>query len=435
MTTTVASEMYTYNDSGRMVVEQIDMLNFARQHTTPFYVYSTQRMITNYRAFADAFAGDEPILCYSVKANPNRTVLSTFVEQGAGMDIVSIGEYRRARRAGCSTDRIVFSGVGKRVDEIDEVLTQGLLCCNIESAAEFELIGQRAKALGCVAPISVRVNPDVNANTHHKITTGLLENKFGVDFETAFNLYRRAKEDSHFRVVGVNMHIGSQIVTVDPYAKAGRELVEFCKLLRQEGHKLSTVDFGGGLGIAYKHGEVTPTPDALARVLRPLYKPLQLTPIFEIGRYFVADAGMLITQVLYIKPAKTKRFVVVDAAMNDLMRPALYEAYHEVVPLVQGGALYQEPSDLVGPVCESSDVLAKARNLPQCERGMYLALCDAGAYGASMASTYNSRQLPAEYMLNLGQWAQVSYPLTLEELFAREDCVQWQSASRTDCAN
>ena len=388
---------------------------------TPLYVYSHAAIAENYRAFdaALAAASRKRLVCYAMKACPTLGVLSALVQLGAGVDTVSAGEIQRARTAGVAADKIVFSGVGKRADEIAYALEGGLRCFNVESEPELELIAEVAAGMKRRAPISVRVNPDVDAATHPYISTGLKANKFGVPVGRARSLYRRALALPSIQIVGVDCHIGSQLTQTRPFTDAIERLIELVHQLRDDGIQLESFDLGGGLGIGYEPGASIPTPAdygiAIGRALAPIVA-LDLTIICEPGRVLVGNAGILLTRTLYVKDGEDKKFVIVDAGMNDLMRPALYDAHHEIIPVEQ-----REPSpfvaDVVGPVCETGDFFAHDRTLAQVPRaGDLQAVMCAGAYGFSMSSTYNSRPRAAEVMVRDTRWDVIRDRETLADL-------------------
>jgi diaminopimelate decarboxylase len=387
---------------GVLHAEDVDLRALAAEVGTPFYCYSTATLTRHYRVFAEAFAGTEALVCYAMKANSNQAVLATLAHLGAGMDIVSGGELRRALAAGVPADRIVFSGVGKTREEMADALRAGILCFNVESEPELEALSEVAASLGRVAPISVRVNPDVDPRTHAKIATGKAENKFGIPISRAREVYGRAAALPGIEVTGVDMHIGSQITDLEPFDAAARLLAELARSLLADGHRLKHIDFGGGLGVPYREDhEPPPHPGRFAEVIRRHAGDLELTLIFEIGRMIAGNAGILVTRVLNLKHGEGKLFVIVDAAMNDLIRPTLYDAFHEVRPVVDPGAGTQRfVADVVGPVCESGDYLALAREMPAVKAGDLLAFMTAGAYGAVQASTYNTRLLVPEVMVN-----------------------------------
>lgn len=404
---------------GVLRVEGVSAEALARRFGTPLYAYSAGAVRARLEALRGAFLRRKPLVCYALKANSNRAVCRVLARAGAGADIVSGGELARALRAGFDPARVVFSGVGKTEDEMAAGLRAGLLTFNVESAEELDALARVAGRLGKRAPVSVRLNPDVDPRTHPHITTGRAENKFGVETEEAVALYRRAAKDRRLRVVGVQCHIGSQIVAVSPYKKAAASVAKTVKRLEALGIRLSHIDVGGGIGITYK--DETPLPlRALARALEDAFAPWpDARLLLEPGRCLVADAGILLTKVLYRKKTTKRRFVIVDGAMTDLPRPALYDAWHPVEavrPRRGRGAVV----DVVGPVCESSDFLARGRRLPPLERGDLLAVRKAGAYGFAMSSQYNSRPRAAEVLVDGGKARLVRRRETLKDLDAAE---------------
>jgi diaminopimelate decarboxylase len=413
--------------NGVMHAEAVNLLKLADAVGTPFYCYSTATLERHYRVFADAFTDVPALVCYAMKANSNQAVIKTLARLGAGADVVSEGELKRARLAGIAPHRIMFSGVGKTARELALAVDEGILCVNIESDPELELLSSIAAAKGRVANISVRVNPDVDAKTHHKIATGKSENKFGVPLSRAREVYAHAAKLPGLRVTGVDMHIGSQITELAPFDNAFALLSEFVHQLRGDGHTIEHIDLGGGLGIPYHHDdEPPPHPDAYAAMVKRATKDLGCTLIFEPGRLLVGNAGILVTRVIYLKHGEAKTFVIVDAAMNDLVRPTLYEAHHEVVPV-------REPvvgtrritADVVGPVCESGDFLALGRSLVEPQPGDLLAVMTSGAYGAVQAGTYNSRPLVPEVLVRDTDWALVRPRMEVDEIIALDCLPGW----------
>jgi diaminopimelate decarboxylase len=395
-----ARDAYAYRD-GVLHCEDCDLAELARRLGTPTYVYSRRAILEAYARYVEALAGRRALVCYAMKANSNLAVLQLLARAGSGFDIVSGGELARARAAGADAQRIVFSGVGKTPAEIGAALDCGIACFNVESAAELDTIDRIARAAGRRAPVSLRINPDVDPGTHPYISTGLRHNKFGIAAAEAEELYRRATRMAGIRIVGIDCHIGSQITSVEPYIDAAERLFDLIDRLAAQGIGLQHIDFGGGLGIAYRPGEPTPgigelLASLLACVDRRGHADKLL--IFEPGRSIVGAAGVLLTQVQVLKEGASKHFAVVDAAMNDLLRPALYEAWMDVVPVVPRGGV-PRTYDVVGPVCESADWLARERALA-IEPGDLLAIRAAGAYGMSMASNYNSRGRPAEVLVD-----------------------------------
>jgi diaminopimelate decarboxylase len=400
---------FAYRD-GVLFAEDVDLVALADHVGTPFYCYSTATLNRHYKVFADAFGDVPSLVCFALKANSNQAVIATLARLGAGADIVSSGELLRALKAGVPANKIVFSGVGKTADEMTAALKAGIYCFNVESEPELNALAEVAANLGLAAPVSVRVNPDVDAKTHAKIATGKAENKFGVPLARAREIYARAAKLKGIRVTGIDMHIGSQITDLAPFENATALLVELARDLLKDGHKLEHIDLGGGLGIPYRAGDAEPPlPVDYAAMVKRKTRDLGLKLVFEIGRMIVGNAGILVTRVLYVKRGAAKTFVVVDAAMNDLVRPTLYDAYHEIRPLRPRGGTETIVADVVGPVCETGDYLALDRRLPAVESGDLLAVMTAGAYGAVQASTYNTRALVPEVLVN-GKEAAVVRP-------------------------
>jgi diaminopimelate decarboxylase len=395
---------FEYRD-GRLFAEGVAVADIAAEVGTPFYCYATATLQRHYRAFAGALQALDPLVCYAVKANSNLAVIRTLAELGAGADVVSEGELRRALAAGVPPEKIVFSGVGKTRSEMAFALESGIGQFNVESAPELETLSEVATAAGKTAPIALRVNPDVDADTHHKISTGRKEDKFGIDIDLAPALYARAADLPGLRLVGIAVHIGSQLTKLDPFRAAFLRVADLVRSLRADGLTVERLDLGGGLGIVYE-GESPPHLDDYAAMVAETVGDLGVKLVFEPGRVLVGNAGILVTSVVFVKDTETKRFVIVDAAMNDLMRPALYDAIHNVVPVQDGRNTATRAAEIVGPVCETGDVLAKNVSLPEAVApGDLLAIESAGAYGASMSSTYNTRLPVAEVLVNGDQFA------------------------------
>ena len=395
--------------NGVLHAEAVSLIDLARTVGTPFYCYSTATLERHYRVFSEAFAGEKVVVCYAMKANSNQAVLRTLAKLGAGADVVSGGELKRALVAGIPPGKILFSGVGKTEIELRAALAANILCINVESEPELELLSRLAAETGRTARISVRVNPDVDAGTHHKISTGRSENKFGIPLSRAREVYAHAARLPGIEVTGTDVHIGSQITDLSRMETAFRILSEFVQALRADGHTISHVDLGGGLGIPYYlDREAPPAPDAYAEMVKRVTHNLGCTLIFEPGRMIVGNAGILVTRVIYVKHGEAKNFVIIDAAMNDLIRPTLYEAHHDIVPLVQATRDARTIiADVVGPVCESGDYLALDRALPEPKAGDLLAIMTSGAYGAVQSGTYNTRPLVPEVLVNDDQYAVV----------------------------
>ena len=417
---------FAYRD-GVLHAEAVNLASLAQAIGTPFYCYSTATLERHYRVFAGAFADVPSLVCYAVKANSNQAVIATLARLGAGADVVSGGELKRALAAGVPPDKIMFSGIGKTAAELAAALDQNILCINVESEPELELLSTIAAGKGRTAEVSVRVNPDVDARTHAKIATGRAENKFGIPISRARAVYAHAAKLPGIRVAGVDMHIGSQITELTPFDNAFALLSDFVRLLRSDGHAISHVDLGGGLGIPYREdNEPPPDPSAYAEVVKRATRGLDCRLIFEPGRLIVGNAGILVTRVLYLKRGEAKTFVIVDAAMNDLVRPTLYEAHHDIRPVGEPapGAL-RTVADVVGPVCESGDFLALDRDLVEPEAGDLLAIMSAGAYGAVQAGTYNSRPLVPEVLVRDSEWALVRPRLEVDQLIGLDRLPPW----------
>ncbi|HVO32684.1 MAG TPA: diaminopimelate decarboxylase [Elusimicrobiota bacterium] len=399
-------------------MEEVPLSRIMQDVGTPAYVYSRARLLDNFHRFDDGFNAVNHKVLFAVKANSNGAVLSVFAKAGAGADIVSAGELFRARKAGVPADRIVFSGVGKRPDEIRMALEAGILTFNVESTEELQAIDRVAATLHKAAPVSIRVNPDVDALTHDHITTGKKENKFGIPLEKALPVFRLAAKLPRINLIGVHAHIGSQITSIRPYTATLERVLKLVDRLESEGIVLRYLDIGGGLGVRYKD-ETPPPPGELAKELVQALRGRAITLLLEPGRYLVADAGILLTKVLYRKSVGSKHFIIVDAAMNDLARPALYDAYHAVYPLhLKSGATIT--ADIVGPVCESGDYLARNRTMILPGAGDGLIVATAGAYGFVMGSQYNSRPRPPEVMVHGRQWTVVRDRETLDDLVRGE---------------
>jgi diaminopimelate decarboxylase len=413
--------------NGVLHAEAVNLVDLAQAVGTPFYCYSTATLARHYKVFADAFADVPALVCYSLKANSNQAVVKTLAALGAGADVVSEGELKRARAAGIPPDKIMFSGIGKTARELAAAVDERVLCVNVESEAELELLSSIAAGKGREVCVSVRVNPDVDARTHAKIATGKAENKFGIPISRARDVYARAAKLPGLKVTGVDMHIGSQITELEPFDDAFALLSDFVRALRADGHAISHVDLGGGLGIPYREdNEPPPHPEAYAALVKRATRDLGCTLIFEPGRLIVGNAGILVTRVLYLKRGEAKTFVIVDAGMNDLIRPTLYEAHHDIRPVreTRAGAR-RVVADVVGPVCESGDFLALDRDMAAPRPGDLLAIMTAGAYGAVQAGTYNTRALVPEVLVREGEWALVRPRLEVADLIALDRLPPW----------
>lgn len=418
---------FEYKD-GALHAEDVDLREIARNVGTPFYCYSTATLKRHYSVFTEAFSGIDILVCYAMKANSNQAVIKTLAREGAGMDVVSEGELRRAIAAGVSGSKITFSGVGKTHSEISYALGQKIFCFNVESEPELLRISEIASGAGLSAPVSIRVNPDVDAKTHHKISTGKSENKFGVPISQARALYATASKLPGIKITGVDMHIGSQITDLQPFDDAFTLLADFVRTLRGDGHTIDHIDLGGGLGIPYHSGDTSDHyhPSVYAGIVKERTKEIDCKLVFEPGRLLTGNAGILVCRVEYVKAGENRTFVIVDAAMNDLIRPTLYEAHHEIVPVsANNQAAEMVPADVVGPVCETGDYLALKRLMPLPEAGDLLAVLSAGAYGAVQAGTYNSRLLIPEVMVNGKEWAIVRPRPAYKDLIDQDRLPPW----------
>ncbi|HNQ90011.1 MAG TPA: diaminopimelate decarboxylase [Verrucomicrobiota bacterium] len=426
--------------AGRLHCERVLVEALARRHGTPLYVYSEQTMADHFVRLKAALGSLDPLICYAMKANSNLAVLRVFAGLGAGFDLVSGGELERALAAGADPGRCVFAGVGKTEDEIRLALAQGVYALNVESEPELVRIDRLASRMGRRAPVAIRVNPGVDARTHAKITTGTYENKFGIAFEQVAGMYRRASRLRGVWLRGVQMHIGSQLTEAGPFERAVRKVAPLAAELASR-HGIEFFSIGGGAGIVYRPALASGeprwwrsgaargvlTPERYAAAVVPWLRPLGLRILLEPGRLLVGNAGILVTRVEYVKRTGRKTFVIVDAGMNDLIRPAFYDAYHEIVPLRRrgGGAVV---SDVVGPICESGDWFCKGRPLPRVQAGEYLAICSAGAYGSVMGSNYNTRPQAAEVLVRGVRAALVRRRQALAEIWAGEQLAPWQGA-------
>jgi diaminopimelate decarboxylase len=412
---------------GVLHAEDVSLARLADAVGTPFYCYATATLERHYRVFAEAFRGLDPLICYAIKANSNQAVIATLARLGAGMDVVSEGELRRARAAGVPADRIIFAGVGKRAEEMAYALDAGILGFNVESEPELALLSTIAASRGRNARIAFRVNPDVDAKTHAKISTGRAENKFGIPFSDAPRLYAAAAKLPGIEVAGIHMHIGSQVTASQPFRDAFSLMRALALELRAAGFAIEHLDIGGGLGVPYRAGSAPPpSPQAYAEIVRQTLGDLRLKIYLEPGRAIVANAGVLVARVLYVKRGRDKAFTIVDAAMNDLIRPTLYEAYHEIWPVREAApALTPVRQDVVGPVCETGDYLALERDLAPLAAGDLIAFMTAGAYGAVMSSTYNTRRLVPEVLVRHDQFAIVRPRPSYAELLAQDRLPDW----------
>ncbi|WP_116599267.1 diaminopimelate decarboxylase [Primorskyibacter marinus] len=417
---------FLYRD-GALFAEDIAVAEIAAAVETPFYLYSTATLLRHYRLFDEALDGLPHLVCYAMKANSNQAILRTLAEAGAGMDVVSGGEYARAKAAGVPAERIVFSGVGKTLAEIRMALAGGIRQFNVESEPEMEAISAVATSMGVVAPIALRVNPDVDAKTHAKIATGKSENKFGIPIARAREVYAQAACLPGLEVVGIDVHIGSQLTQLEPFEAAYKKVADLTEVLRADGHRITRLDLGGGLGIPYsRSNEAPPLPTDYGALIKRTVGHLGCEIEIEPGRLIAGNAGILVSRVIYVKSGEGRDFLILDAAMNDLIRPAMYDAYHDIVPVVEpAAAAEQQPYDVVGPVCETGDTFAKARQMPPVVAGDLLAFRSAGAYGAVMASEYNTRPLIPEVLVHGDQFAVIRARPTFDEIINRDTIPAW----------
>ena len=413
--------------NGELYAEDISLRLIADEVGSPVYVYSTATLERHYQAFANGVSGLDPLVCFAVKANSNIAVIKTLARLGAGADVVSVGELKRAMAAGVPASKIIYSGVGKSEVDLRAALNAGVHQINAESEAELELLSKVAVDLGETAQVAIRINPNVDAKTHEKITTGKSENKFGVDIALARDVYGRVANLQGLRVAGIALHIGSQLTDLKPYREAYAKAAEFVELLRSDGHNITQLDLGGGLGITYD-AEIAPSPAEYGKMVKEIVGHLGCNISFEPGRLIAGNAGVLITQVIFIKEGINRKFCIIDAAMNDLIRPTLYNAYHDIVPVVEAPTgTEQLTMDIVGPICESGDYLAKDRKMAALSNGDLLAVRTAGAYAAVMASVYNSRPLVPEVLVHGDTYSVIRRRWTVEDMIALETFPEWQS--------
>lgn len=417
---------FTYKN-GVLHAEDVDLQVLAAEVGTPFYCYSTATLERHFRVMNDAFKDTDHLLCYAMKANSNQAVIKTMAALGAGMDVVSEGELRRALAAGVPARKIVFSGVGKTAREMAYALREGIACFNVESEPELELLSSVAQRVGQRASVSIRVNPDVDAKTHAKISTGKADNKFGITYLRASEVYARAAALPNIDVTGVDMHIGSQITELSPFEQAFKLMAELVTRLKSEGHNIRHLDLGGGLGVPYRgDNDIPPHPDEYAAMVKRTLGHLGLKYMLEPGRMIVGNAGIMVSRVIYVKENEGKVFVVQDGAMNDLIRPTLYDAYHEILAVEESRNETSQEADVVGPVCETGDYFAKSRRLPKLSQGDLMAIMTAGAYGAVQSGTYNTRPLIPEILVKGDQFAVVRPRQTYEELIGLDHLAPWQ---------
>jgi len=417
---------FHYKD-GVLHAEDLSIARLAAEVGTPFYCYSTATLERHHRVLAEAFDNFDALICYAVKANSNQAVLRTMARFGAGMDVVSEGELRRALAAGVPASKIIFAGVGKTRKEMAFALSQGILGFNVESEPELQALSEVAAGAGQTARVAMRVNPDVDAKTHAKIATGKAENKFGIPFAHAPRLYAQARALPGIAATGIHMHIGSQITDLEPFRNAFRLMGELAEALIRDGHELEHLDIGGGLGVPYEsQGTPAPAPSDYAAVVSETLGDLGLKIVLEPGRMIAANAGILVSEVIFSKAGADKKFTVVDAAMNDLLRPTLYEAWHEIWPVAESkGTTRLAEQDVVGPICETGDYLAINRELPSFEAGDLVAVMTAGAYGAVMSSTYNTRRLVPEVLVNGDRYCVVRPRQSYDDLIGLDRVPDW----------
>lgn len=415
---------FDYRD-GRLFAEDVAIDTIAETVGTPFYVYSTATLERHYRVFTEAFEGLDARVCFAMKSNGNMAVVRTLARLGAGADVVSGGELEIAMRAGVPAERIVFSGVGKTRAELAQALRAGIHQINVESVPELETLDAIAQDLGVKAPIALRINPDVGAGGHAKITTGKKENKFGIDWVDAHGIYQRASEMAGISVQGIAIHIGSQIADLQPFEDAFLRVRDLVAMLRADGIQITRLDLGGGLGVPYEDGTIPPPPKAYGDIVRRTLGDLGCSIMLEPGRLIAGNAGLLVSEVIYVKEGHTRTFAIVDAAMNDLVRPSMYEAFHAIVPVAEPSTDETIEYDVVGPVCETGDTFAKQRPLPPLKAGDRVAFRTAGAYGAVMASQYNARPLVPEVLVKDGDWAVIRRRPSMDEMLALEAMPDW----------
>lgn len=417
---------FAYRD-GELYAEDVRLADLAAQVGTPFYCYSSATLVRHFHVFREGLGSLNPLICYAAKANSNRAVLATLAREGAGCDVVSEGEIRIALASGMRADQIVFSGVGKTRGEMEYALAQGIFQFNVESLPELELLNEVAGHMGRKAPIALRVNPDVIPHTHAKISTGQKESKFGIAWKDARDFFRRAATLPNIHLQGVSVHIGSQLTKLEPFREAFTRVRELVTELRSEGIDLRVIDLGGGLGIPYhSDGDAPPLPTAYGTMVQEVFAGFDAQYVFEPGRLIVGNAGILVTQVIYEKESTGRRFVILDAAMNDLIRPTLYNAHHDIVPVKETTAPLSL-ADIVGPVCETGDIFASDRLLPVFAPGDLVAFRSAGAYGAVMSGTYNARALIPEVLVNGNEWAVVRPRPDIAALIERDVLPSWIS--------
>jgi diaminopimelate decarboxylase len=417
---------FLYKD-GMLHAEDVAIAEIAAQVGTPFYVYSTATLTRHFDVFTEALSGMDHLICYAMKSNSNQAVIAHMASLGAGMDVVSGGEYRRARAAGVPGERIVFSGVGKTAEEMQLALDGGIRQFNVESEPEMERLSRVATDMEKIAPITIRVNPDVDAKTHEKISTGRKEDKFGIPIGRARGVYAHAAKLPGLKVIGIDVHIGSQLTDLEPFEIAYGKVAELTHQLRADGHEITRLDLGGGLGIPYERSNTAPPlPIEYGAVVKRTVGDLGCEIEIEPGRLISGNAGLLVASTIYVKHGEGRDFLILDAAMNDLIRPAMYGAWHDIIPVIEPApGAEQTPYDIVGPVCESGDTFAKQRSLPQTREGDLIAFRSAGAYGAVMSSEYNSRPLIPEVLVNADQFAVIRTRPSFDDMINRDTIPTW----------
>lgn len=420
---------FLYTD-GQLYAEDVPVAEIAAAVGTPFYCYSAATLLRHFRLFDEALDGMPHLVCFAMKSNSNQAILRLLAQAGAGMDVVSGGEYARARAAGVPGDRIVFSGVGKTRDEMATALTGGIRQFNVESEPEMQVLSEVASSLGVVAPMTIRVNPDVDAKTHAKIATGKSENKFGIPIARAREVYALAASLPGLKVVGIDVHIGSQLTELEPFRQAYQKVAALTEALRSDGHDITRLDLGGGLGIPYTlSNEAPPLPVEYGALIHDTLGHLGCEIEIEPGRLISGNAGIMVSQVIYVKSGEGRDFLILDAAMNDLVRPSMYDAHHDIIPLVEPApGIEPAPFDIVGPVCETGDTFAKGRDMPALASGDLVAFRSAGAYGAVMASEYNTRPMIPEVLVQGSDWAVIRKRPDYAEIIARDIVPDWVNA-------
>ena len=419
-----SKQVFSYHDD-QLFAESVAISDIAKQVATPFYCYSSSTITHNYIQYQQAFAQQDTLICYAVKANSNQAVLTTLAKLGAGADVVSMGEIKRALAANIPAKKIVFSGIAKTEQEIEFALKQNIFQFNIESEPELQLISEIATRLNKIAAVSFRVNPDVNANTHAKITTGKAENKFGVPINKARAIYKKAASLNCIKVQGVDVHIGSQLTELAPFKEAFNKIAELVRALKIDGHTISVIDIGGGLGIEYQGDENIPKVADYAKLAHQQLSTLNCKIIVEPGRSIVGNAGILVSSVVYVKKGEQRQFLILDAGMNDLIRPSMYEAHHDIITVNSNENMPKQTYDIVGPVCETGDTFAKNREISPCQQGDLVVIKSCGAYGAVMSSAYNTRLLAAEIMVKDDQFSIIKDRPSYEEFIGADIIPDW----------